>query len=252
MLQDGFYVGKVSYFIFWNVDVFFGVELIFISGCVEFFDGILMFDIDLCIIVLSNFYIYVYGVMDVDGNFSGYFFVGDLFIFEIFDECGIIQLFEVGLFIEDIDIESCFVVLVGELVFVIGILVDCDGVGIEDGMVVIFISGIIEVIISDVDGNFIFNVQDCGGIDYILCVYDLENNNVIEDQVVMVFGDVNVGEILVCDNLIVEYVDVSINGMDYFFVDVNLGIDLLNVDFIIWVQGYNIYVIGIDGDNGIY
>ena len=251
-LQDGFYVGKVSHFTFWNVDVPSGVELIFISGCVELSDGTPMSDTDLRIIAPSNFYTYAYGVTDADGNFSGYLPAGDLLTFEIFDECGTIQSFEVGPFTEDTDIGSCFVVPAGELASVTGTLVDCDGVGIEDGMVVISTSGITEVTTSDADGNFTFNVQDCGGTDYILRAYDLENNNATEDQAVTVSGDVNVGEISACDNPIVEYVDASTNGTDYFFVDVNLGIDSLNVDSTIWVQGYNIYATGIDGDNGTH
>ncbi len=229
-LQDGVYVGEVSHFTFWNVDVPSGVELIFISGCVVTSDGEPVAHTRLRIIAPSNIYTYAYGDTDESGHFSGYLPAGDLLTFELFDECGTMYSFEVGPFSEDTNINECFEIPSSSIVTLSGQIVDCDGAGVEDAIVSLGIGGFQEITIADADGNFTYTVPNCGSNEVSVIAYDIDGGNTTEEVTVTVDDDIDLGQLSACDNPIAEFIDASTNGVDLFFIDVSIRQDSVWID----------------------
>lgn len=247
-LQDGNYVGSVSHFTFWNVDVPTGVELIFISGCAQLSDGTPLANSRLRIVAPSNIYTYAYGDTDANGYFSGYLPAGDLLTFEFYDECGVYHAFDVGPFDAETNIEECFVVPTAELLSITGELVDCDGNGIENGLVVARSTAGNVMTTTDADGAFVLNLSNCGDADVVIEAYDLEGNNTTGEQTFTVAGDVNIGQLVACDNPIEEFLNASTNGLDQFFVDISMREDSIFIDSMIIEQAYRIDAFAFDED----
>ena len=248
-LDGDTYTGKVSHFTFWNVDFPYGTETVDISGCVKFENGDPAVFYDFTVAVEGGGII-VRGRTDNDGNFYGPVPLNETLVFQFTDECGGTQEFTVGPFTEDTDLVGCLILTPenGEATLS-GQLVDCEGEGVSDGVVILQGAWPWNVISTDEDGNFSATCPFCGSsFDVIYQGFDLNNNNQTDEQTVTVGGDVDLGPVTICDNPIDEFIDASTNGVDQFFIDVELYMDSIQIDSLTWELGYSLIGNGTDQD----
>ena len=226
-LEGNNYIGKVKHFTFWNVDFPYGTETVNISGCVEFEDGTLA--------TLRSFKVNVEGggtiiwaSTDNQGQFAGPIPLDETLVFELFDACGTIQEHTVGPFNEDTVLEDCFTINNVEFTTITGQLLDCDGEGINEGILVLQNSLPWDIFITDENGNFSYTFNNCTGQNITITAYDYANSLATEPLNYFIDGDTDLGIINVCDVLLEDLLISDADGLVREFLDLNLSIDSVN------------------------
>lgn len=228
-LQDGVYVGKVSHFSYWNVDIPAGTETVYISGCLEFDNGTAAANTGFHLSYGPELYHVGWGASGDEGEFGGLVPADEVIAFEIYDECGELTVVEVGPFGEDTAIENCLVVPSSNVATITGQMVDCNGLGVNGGAIQIISGGWSNyVIITDEDGNFSINSLSCSSVaELTLIGYDLPNLESTGELSYTVSEDTNIGVITACENPLESYIDNDLDSREVYFFTPVLELDTI-------------------------
>lgn len=228
-LEGDTYVGTVSHFTFWNVDFPYGTETVDINGCVKFDNGDPVTFRSFTVSVDGAGTI-IWGSTDDQGQFYGPVPLGETLIFEFVDECGNLQEFTVGPFTEDTTIEGCFTLDSGSSPTITGQLVDCDGEGVNEGVLLIQGFWPWDVVITDENGFFSYTLSNvCSSQDISYTAYDYDNTQASFQMSANISGDQDLGIINVCDILLEDLLTSDVDGQILEFFDLNLAVDTFNM-----------------------
>lgn len=251
-LQDGQYVGQVSHFTYWNLDVPTNTPLVFVSGCVVLPDGSPVANVSISVVNADNGLTYVVAQTDAAGQFGGLIPSGVPLVFRIADQCGFVQSFTVSPLSSDIKLE-CFVINASSTLAISGQVVGCDGQGIANAAVSIqyAASGYAHQILSDATGQFSTAISTCASLTSAsITAYDISNLSISEPQTHdLTNGDVSLGEVAVCDNPLEEYFVSVADGITHTYILPSLT-DSLGTNYTIQgftddQSGFHVTVLGV-------
>lgn len=210
-LEDGFYVGEVNHFSFWNCD--------YPGSVVSFtFEFLNQFDRP-----LDNFLVTLSiqngtsgtGYTDDKGSIFGFIPANQELLLEVFDPCGNV-IFSQVIDPSSVDIELNFVITIDELSYntVTGNLINCDGDPITEGMVIIELSNGL-VIYSFTEGDsFEINLIDCSNVSEIeISAIDLENLIQSNPLTYPPSQNINAGSISLCNGQGINFMQVTVNEL---------------------------------------
>lgn len=199
--QGNSYVGEVSHFSWWNVDI--GFPVVNLSGRV-IIDGSYPFVI--LQITRSNSQITT-SVPNSEGYFSGGVVANESFLFEVINECGIaIYSANLGPYSSDTDLGNLFLGSGSSWSTISGTLENCDGEPVTNG-IVFFSSSISAPVLFPIEadpihGTFMGVVPTCE-TDFTLTGYDLDNLTASSPITGPASPVHNFGVISVCNSLAV-------------------------------------------------
>jgi hypothetical protein len=225
-LNGNLYVGEVSHFTDWNVDFPTGA-LVFVNGCFVYDDGSPAVSQHFRIVSLDNNLNYGYGSANTNGEFSGFVPANETIAFHAYDGCSQLQSFSVGPFSDDANLGECFVVNSAGLATLSGQLTDCDGNGVDGGLVQVRWSYFSEVAVTDENGNFSLSLTSCSNNEVSVRGFDFLNSESTETTSYSFTEDLDIGTIAACDNPLVEFINSNVDGEDVSFFLVNLSTDSL-------------------------
>jgi hypothetical protein len=243
------YIGAVKHFSFWNADFPYGTETIEISGCVKYENG------DPA--TFNSFKVQIEGGGNIisgstnqTGQFQGPIPVNETLVFTFFDNCGEEQEFVIGPFTENTTLEGCFFLEDLEYVTVSGRLIDCEGQGVNEGVLYINNTWPWSPFATDEDGYFAFPYGACSPPEIQLTAHDYANSFSTLPLSFSITGDTNIGVISVCDEELDEMLSNNADGLEFDFYNIKLSIDtfILAPDSINYINGSKIYGEGVDLD----
>lgn len=212
-LQNGFYVGEVKHFSFWNCDV--PADYVNLTVSVQFENGAPLLNgyVGLTSQNLGS----AYGNPDENGSMSGPIPAGQVLVLSIYDDNCYESLFEqtIGPFSEDTDLGTITLQNIDFTITTItGTLIDCDNNPISSG--VLKISSPEEsfyYLIPNSDFSYTYNLcetwssMSVTGVDLL--------NNVESNPVDLIIGaDNNIGNLVACsveNNL--DYLNLTVDGV---------------------------------------
>lgn len=227
ILEKDAYIGSVKHFTFWNVDFPYGTETVDIQGCLKYEDGTPV-PLYTFTVSIEGFGTIIWGQTDNQGQFHGPVPINEVLVFEFYDGCGNLQEYSVGPLTEDTVLDGCFILETPDQLTFTGQLVDCEGEGVNEG--VVYLKGFWpwDIIITDADGNFSYSFNEtCFDQNFNITAYDFANNLATETISYTITEDTNVGEISVCDVELDEILSSNADGYELDFYDLHLGIDTL-------------------------
>ena len=213
-LQDGFYIGEVSHFSFWNCDAPF--DLVNINGTIEDLNGEPISNA-LIKVTIANAALSGYAYTNDAGEYSGKVPKGVDLNYVIYNECGTeAQSGSLGNFVDDAEIPT--IVVQSELITTtITGLVLCNGNPLSNGYVKIeYTTGIVTLVNTNSDGSFEAN--------RLLCAFTGEEINVvaINDELELMgeptsynidqTGMLDIGTIDACTLELEEWINITINN----------------------------------------
>jgi hypothetical protein len=212
------YVGQVAHFSFWNCDAPF--PLITLTGSVVYDNGEPASGLYICVTV-PGLNTSSGGSTDGDGVFSGKVPKDQELIITVKDHNGCeLLLFEVtvGPFSDDVTIPPITITFTtSELVTATGLLVDCNGDPVEDGIVDISYGSTSRYIYVD-DGNaFSFTFYNCDEGPVTAKAYDYINEKESLSVTLNHAALIDFGTIQICEDL-TEYLNVFADGQTVSFV----------------------------------
>lgn len=223
--EAGKYIGRVSHFTFWNVDYPYGTATVDIEGCIAFEDG--------SPAAFKSFSVHVEGVgmvttgiTDDQGNFGGPIPTGETLVFNMYDACGAVQEFTVGLFTENTVLTECLTIE-NIATTINGTLVDCDGQGIDEGILVVQSGWPGEIIVADVNGDFTHTFVNCTSQEFTITAYDFDNAQASEPMNPTISNDTDLGTIAACNVLLENFLISNADGLMTEYDTVGLTIDSL-------------------------
>jgi hypothetical protein len=243
-LQGNEYVGTVSHFSFWNCDAPFPV--VSISGMVAYKDvDNPLPDVSISITIV-NVPMSAYGTTSEDGTFSGKIPLNEELILEIRDLCDeVVYSAAIGPFSSDVELDP-IILTTGSFTitpnFVWGLLVDCDELPIQDGYIKVSAPGIQTPYIFFVDENGYMEgiVSGCASGDLEALGFD--PLNLVQSEVVVepVNIEVDFGTLEACDIDLAEFIDVTVDGVEYKFIQsigymANDSVGLNGYEFNDWI-----------------
>lgn len=228
------FVGKVSHFSFWNVDVPF--NLIDLSGKVYINDDQHPYAGAKVRLTMQSDSSSAFAITDAMGCFKGGVPEGATFTMDILDACGeVIFTQTIGPFNESQMLPPVILTSLGNnQVSFSGTLLDCAGAPVTNGYVKVKLDNLSWTAFTDINGAF--SIQDfrcdTATVDGTLIAFDLNNLLQSEEKMFTVPPDsVALGDIEVCDTLN-EFVMYTLDNVDYVQVDPSAGvIDSLGLQF---------------------
>jgi hypothetical protein len=221
-LQNGYYVGEVAHFSFWNCDAPFPV--VQLTGSLFFKDlGNPLQNIGVRITIQSSS-LSAYGNTNTQGVFSGLVAQDEVLLMEVVDLCNnVVYQESIGPFSTDVTLDP-IILAAGSFsntnVEVSGSLVDCDGAPVTNGYVkIIGGNSAPYIFFTDAEGNFDGMVLVCNGGDLLAIGVDPENLVSSSELVFPSNPEVDMGQIEACDIDLEEYIEFNLNGVDYIFTE---------------------------------
>jgi hypothetical protein len=241
VLQNGRYVGQVSHFSFWNLDVPY--QLVHMEGSV-FLDSVgnpvkdLLVRFSIVGSASTGF-----GYTDENGFFEGYIPANEDLLLELIDNCGAVVYSEnIGPFNADVTLNPIILtsgVLTYMPVQISGTLVNCDTLPVTNGYVVVQAGqnqSIFEV--DPATGEFGGIFQACDSSDFTLVGVDETSLLQSEELTFSIAPNVDTGPVAACAIELDEYVQINMDGVDYLFIDyVSLKKIIPGTGFILYAQG---------------
>lgn len=221
-LENGYYVGEVAHFSYWNCD--YPYPLVLLSGSVFFQDLNDPIENILVRITVVNGSITGYGYTDSTGVFSGLVPKDEALLLEVVDLCNnAVYSANIGPFSANVTLDP-IILTAGSFsntnVQVSGTLVDCDGAPVTNGYVKVVTSSNGQYILfADSEGNFEGMFSACDGGDFLAIGVDLENLVSSNEIVTPSAPVVDLGQVEACDNELEEYIEFNLNGADYIFTE---------------------------------
>lgn len=249
ILEDGIYVGEVSHFTFWNCDI--PLETVNICGTVHLrnvgYGGFRVRVEDQVTGFVGE------GLTASDGKFSGGVPAGNLLTLYVFDPCGnTLHEEEIGPFNLDTDLGTIIVVAEFDNINVSGLVTSCSTQPSGDFLAV-FDFGVATMNIQcEADGSFDFLTPPC--LEGVVNAYGIDvSNNLVSPASTHTFtGDLFVGTLIACDELIQEDLIINYDNknwgsvLDSTLVGVAVEIDsfidpAVRIDFGVQIIDWNIY-----------
>ena len=264
ILQGDEYVGEVSHFSWWNCD--YPRDVVFLEGKVN--AGIASPIVDVRITILSSGSTGTVTSTD-KGDFSGYVPKDELLLLEILDGCGnVVYSEEIGPFSVDTQLPTITIDLSGlELINISGFVVNCDGLPISNGYVIVqgISTSISAIFLVNNDGSFTGSILNCGDVEELSVIaIDYTEETQSTSITVLVQENINMGTINACAEDIVAGVTIIINGASEIYTPCNATINSQNGTIIyeinfpmVLTAGTNLYKITIvdwagDPNNPVY
>ena len=211
-LQDGFYVGQVSHFSFWNCDAPFPV--------IDFH----------CRLVCNNTPINSAsikittpsgssstGYTNINGEASGKVPKNTTIIMEVINQCGeIIHTQTISPSAGNIELGNVQICNGNNSQGIIyGKIVDCNGNGISNGLLRLSAGGTNTInIFTDQNGLFNSVISTCTVQDYELIAYNFNNNQQSSPVSIQINGTSNLGIITTCDQMN-EFIYFTLDNIEY-------------------------------------
>jgi hypothetical protein len=236
-LQGDSYVGKVSHFTFWNLDVPSNTPLVFISGCVTLADGTPAGNVFMTVANADDNLVYVGAHTDPDGQFAGYIPSNVPLVFHVTNNCSVVQSFTVPPLTANTDL-GCFVLDTANTVTISGQVVDCDGEGIAHALVSIQRSdnNYTYHVAADATGQFSTVISTCNSLSSVsVAAYDVANLVGSASQTHNISGvTLALGQVAACDNPLDEYLVSAVDGVTFTFLQPNVAPDSLQAGYVIY------------------
>ena len=240
-LENGRYVGQVGHFSFWNCDVPF--PLVHVEGSV-FLDSlgnpVEGLKVHFTIVSSSST---GFGYTDENGQFNGYIPANEELLLELIDNCGAVVYSEtIGPFADDVVLDPIILAatdLTYTPVEISGTLVDCDTLPVTNGYVLVQAGQ--NVAIFEVDpatGEFAGTFQACDTSDFTLV--GIDETSLLQSEELTFSPDpiVATGPVAACAVELDEYVQITMDGVDYLYVNyVSLTDTIPGAGFILIAQG---------------
>jgi hypothetical protein len=227
-LEDGIYVGEVSHFSYWNVDIPCGTEVVYISGCMIYIDGTGAAHQQFHLSYGADLLHLGYGSTGNQGEFNGPVPANEIIVFEIYDDCGEeINVIEVGPFSEDTELEECFLAASNNDVTIFGELLDCNGQPV-DGGIIQFDWGTWNggMVVTGENGTFSTVLTNCSSaLEITLVGYDISNLESTGELTYTLTETTDIGAITACENPLENYIDSDMNGREIYFFNPYLLVD---------------------------
>ncbi|MFK7808784.1 MAG: carboxypeptidase-like regulatory domain-containing protein [Saprospiraceae bacterium] len=216
-LQNGKYIGSVSHFSFWNVDVpNAGIN---ITGRILNESGGIQ---DLLVKIEDNSGVVVgFGYTNENGQFEGAVPQDIELIITVFDNCGdVLFTGPIGPFSEDAILDAIILdnSATSSSITLTGMLVDCDQNIVSNGYVIAEFSGTNIILQLDENGAFNSTIGNCNASELSLIGVDLTNLKESDPLVANISGqsDFDAGTINVCEQLAEYFVStIGDNTVNY-------------------------------------
>lgn len=225
-LQNGFYVSEVSHFSFWNCD--YPYPLVNFSATFVDNEGTPTPLVNYLVgLTLSNNAWPCYGYTDNNGTVSGLVPQGEVMTLEVFGVCGeLLYSAQVGPFTADVDLGQ-IVILPSSLLgtTLSGVLVDCDGNPIQNGLALIQFDGQ-TVYEYTTGGSFEVLISHCDTLGPI-SVTGVDLDELLQSDPVPAAsgGTVDVGQISVCDVQLQNYIQITVDGVTAIYTGASVSQD---------------------------
>ncbi len=211
-LQNGTYIGEVSHFSFWNVDVPY--PLITFEAVIEDDNGnplsnyLVTISINTAVGVFTGT-----GYTGQDGSIAGLIPANEDLVLEIVDICGaVIYSQNIGPFADDVDLGTIEVdPSTMNLTTITGELLDCNGASVAEGVVMIQFSG--QTVYEYVQGApFEVTFSTCSSTTAVDVIgVDLSDLKQSDPVSAGTNGSFDVGEITVCDQQLENYILITVD-----------------------------------------
>ena len=226
-LIDGNYVGTVSHFSFWNCDVPF--DLIEFDATLINSDEEPMVGATVGISFASDSSWTAYGYTDQNGVVSGLIPADESLLLSVFDICGnIIFSQAIGPFSSSTSLGTIEVSGISvNNTSVSGNLLDCNMNTVDDGLVLIEFDG--QTIYHYTEGEpFDISFATCGNSSFVT-VTGVDLNGLTQSGPISASSNIdnNLGEINVCDQVIEDFLEITVDGTTAIYVDVSIFSDSL-------------------------
>lgn len=225
-LQGNSYVGEVSHFTFWNCDdPYPAVKLKLHIHC----GNSPMANATVRLESPSGFH-YGTAYTNSTGNINELIPSGIPLILKILDDCGnVIYQQNLGICTADTnlgDIELC-----NNSSTVTAVLKDCNGVPISSGLLSVQIGSNHVPLFTDANGNINSLIFTCITDSVQVSGFDLAQNLQSTSQWVQVSANMNVGDIVICDQ-IQEYLEYTLDGTQFVINDLGQNEVFVNTSFL--------------------
>lgn len=222
-LENGFYVGDVSHFSYWNCDIpgnfiKFTANFINVDGA-----SLVNFKVGINVVGTSQT---GYGYTDADGTTGGAIPKNENLELQVYNACNeIIYSIPIGPFSSDVDLGQITIPNSSlNSTTIIGQLVDCNANPIPHGLVKFSFSG--QTIYKYTDGTpFTVVFSTCVGTTNIEIIgVDLDELKQSDPLQSSVNGTFNIGNVEICNVQLQDYVKVTVNGVSKTYIDAMLYI----------------------------
>ena len=220
-LQGNVYVGEVSHFSFWNID--WPTEVIYLTGTVVNDSGDPVAN-QLVSLTLTDLGLTGYGYTNEDGVFATLAPADEPILVEVSGFCGDLLSTTIGPFTEDTD-AGTFTVTDPDAFSISGQLNDCDGAAVAGGIVSLQYSDYNTIVVADENGSFSTTILTCDAVDVEVIAYDLNNALQTDAATYNMSSDLDLGPLSVCDQVIEEFFNITVDGNTTFFIDPDLAVD---------------------------
>ncbi len=215
-LQSGIYIGEVSHFSFWNCD--FPYPLITFEAVIEDDNGNPLPNYHVAISINTAAGAFTgSGYTCPDGSITGLIPADQDLVLEIFDICGeVIYSQNIGPFADDVNLGTITVnPSTLNVTTITGELLDCDGVSVAEGVVMVQFSG--QTVYEYVSGApFEVTFSTCSSTtDVDVIGVDLSNLMQSDPVTAGANGTYDVGDITACDQQLTDYILITVDdGMN--------------------------------------
>jgi len=218
--QNGFYIGNVSHFSWWNVDIPFPLVTLYVS--LKDASGNPVTGVKTTISVPNIGYASEIGLPGSNGMISGLVPADQALVLSVYDLCGnLIVSQNIGPFSTDATLPD---VVIPSTSLISGTLLNCDGNLVSNGYALFNMMGYITILPVDA-GVFSLHVATCPGNNgYSVLGADEATGQM---SVLQTFGltgvSVNLGDILVCGGAPDSFLDLQFDGgaILHYLINVN-------------------------------
>ncbi len=208
------YVGNVSHFSFWNLDI--GGSPIRLCVTVRSAAGQPLINTTVRISRASNGST-TYGYTDSTGKVCGLVFKNEPLILQVLNNCGnIIYTQNIGPYNVDAALTVTPTITIANAITITGTIVNCTNMPITNGFAIITTNGGYEYTVPvATNGTFTASVFNClSTINYSIRAFDNATNQLSNTLLGSTSVNINVGNLLTC-GLAGEFVNVTVDGTLY-------------------------------------
>lgn len=211
------YVGSLSHFSFWNLDVPF--DNANLSGRIVNSSGLPLMGVrvkaSLSKIGSENIPTSASAYTNSKGKFSGKVPAEEILLIQIIDQCGeVIYDQQVGPISSDLNMGDLVVDLSDKSIEITGTLLDCNNLPVSDGYIKIQVYGKSIILPTSANGTIQAAVTTCFANKLTASGYDLGNLKVSPAQTHLISGlsELNLGNLVACDEL-EEFIEYTLDGV---------------------------------------
>ncbi len=216
-LVNGEYVGEVSHFSFWNCDV--PENLIYFDATVVDENGTPLPNLQVVISTIDDASCGT-GYTSGNGVVGGYIPKNEELLLEILDDCdNVIYSSNIGPFADDTALGD-ITVIGTDVITITGNLVDCDANTITNGVITITAENDYTQYHYTEGNSFEVAIIACEGTaDFTITGVNLDDLVQSDPENITTSTDLNVGDIEACDIDLGSYLSLTVDGVDYLYLN---------------------------------